>query len=144
MKTLCVFLVAIITIANGKTFTKCSLAQELVRDGVSRGEVHHWVCMAQAESGMSTTASNVNTDGSADHGIFQINDYWNCKPSNGRASKNGCGHPCSDFENSNLRDDVACIKQNLIWHHHDFSGFSYGYRARCKGTTASYLSGCSY
>ncbi|ESO99527.1 hypothetical protein LOTGIDRAFT_231116 [Lottia gigantea] len=143
MKTLCVLLLVVVS-ASAYTFTKCSLASTLVSAGVARGDVHKWVCMANAESGLRTTAHNVNRDGSADHGIFQINDYWNCDPRNGRKTKNGCKHPCTDFENSSLSDDVRCMKTLLGWQHHDMAKVSYGYAARCKGVTASYLSGCSY
>ncbi|KAK6176249.1 hypothetical protein SNE40_014566 [Patella caerulea] len=139
------FLIYILAVASGKTFTKCSLAQELVRDGVFRKDVHHWVCMAEHESGLATSVVNVNADGSANHGIFQINDFWDCKPSNDRVSRNSCIQPCSAFQDEDLKDDVICIKQKLQERHQGFVGISYGYQQYCNGNVApNYLNGCSY
>nr|QKY77473.1 pedal mucus protein 9 [Patella vulgata] len=141
-----VCLVALFTFAavESKVFSRCELAKELVRVGVPRSDVHHWVCMAQYESSLNTAAqSPPNSDNSRDHGLFQINDYWNCDNGNGR-TKNGCNKRCSVFRDDNLTDDVACIKQ-LKREHGNTYNFSYAYRDNCLGqVTTSFLGTCSY
>ncbi|WAR17743.1 LYSC-like protein [Mya arenaria] len=97
--------------------------------------------MAEYESSFDTSAIHDNKGRtSTDYGIFQINSQWNCDPEDGRSTRNGCGHPCSDFLNTDLSDDVACIKQ-LKREHNGFR-FSYAYRARCRRVTSRYLSEC--
>ncbi|XP_071082564.1 lysozyme C-3-like [Haliotis cracherodii] len=97
--------------------------------------------MASAESSFNTAATNTNSGGSTDYGIVQINSYWNCDPQDGRQTYNGCGHPCSDYLNTALGDDIQCIRQLL--HEHSGWGFSYGYADKCASVTSSYLSECS-
>ncbi|XP_062597895.1 lysozyme C, milk isozyme-like [Saccostrea cucullata] len=129
--------------ANGKTFGRCELAKELARNGVAHGDIDDYVCMAEYESGFDThIRSAANSDGSHDHGIFQINDYWNCDPENGHTTKNGCNHPCSDFRNDDISDDISCVQQ-LKREHHGF-GFSYAWRDHCTQIDSDYLRGCSY
>ena len=36
-------------------------------------------CVAKYESGFNAAATNKNRDGSKDHGLMQINDFWNRK-----------------------------------------------------------------
>ncbi|XP_071082233.1 lysozyme c-1-like [Haliotis cracherodii] len=134
--------VAMVTV-DGRVYSKCDLASELVsQHGISRNDAPDWVCMAFAESSLNTSATNTNSGGSSDYGIFQINSYWNCDPQDGRKTKNGCGHPCSDYRNSNIGDDVDCVKQ-LLREHRGW-GFSYGHGAQCSSVTSSYLRGCTY
>ncbi|XP_046570463.1 lysozyme C, milk isozyme-like, partial [Haliotis rubra] len=101
------------------------------------------VCMAFAESSLNTTAVNINAGGkSSDYGLFQINSFWNCDPQDGRETRNGCKHPCSDYMNTDISDDVRCIKQ-LRRENHGW-GFAHGYGDKCSSVTSSYLNGCSY
>ncbi|XP_067683293.1 lysozyme c-1-like [Haliotis asinina] len=136
--------VTIMTVTvDGKVYSKCELARELVsQHGVARNEAHDWVCMANAESSLRTTAVNTNRGGSSDYGLFQINSKWNCDPEDGRQTYNSCRHPCSDYLNNDISDDVSCIKQ--LRREHRGWGFSYGYGARCSSVTSSYLDGCTY
>nr|AOX15710.1 lysozyme [Haliotis diversicolor] len=129
---------------DGKIYTKCELATELVsQHGVNRNEAHDWVCMAFTESTLNTTAVNINRGRtSSDYGLFQINSKWNCDPGDGRKTYNGCQHPCSDYLNTDIGDDVQCIQQ--LRREHGGWGFSYGYRAKCSSVTSSYLNGCNY
>ncbi|XP_061192109.1 lysozyme 1-like [Saccostrea echinata] len=110
---------------SGKTFTKCELAKELAESNhdIPRSDIDDYVCMAEFESSYRTNViSPPNIDGSRDHGLFQINDYWNCDPQNGQTTKNGCNANCSDFRNDDISDDIVCVKQ-LKREHHGF-GFS--------------------
>ncbi|XP_052762714.1 lysozyme C-like [Mya arenaria] len=97
------------------------------------------VCMAQYESGFNTRAVNRNSATSASYGIFQINS-WNCDPQDGTPTNNGCGHPCSDYVDPDLSDDVECI--NHLRREYNGWGFSDGYTNHCQHVTSSYLSDC--
>lgn len=57
-----------------KIFERCELARELYYlHDVPYDEVATWVCIARYESQYNTSAVGYkNTDGSLDHGIFQI------------------------------------------------------------------------
>ena len=100
----------------GKVFERCEFARELVnKQGFARATVGNWVCLAnvrtlklckiafiikiffQYESSYNTGATNDNTNGSRDYGIFQINDNYWCD------SNVGYGADCN----------VACNKYNM-------------------------------
>ncbi|XP_062583568.1 lysozyme c-1-like [Saccostrea cucullata] len=145
MSLMLMTLAVMVMTVHGKTFTKCELARELARNGVPRADIDDYVCMAQYESSFRTgVISGVNPDKhkSRDHGLFQINDYWNCDPKDGRKTKNGCKHPCSGYFNDNISDDIACVRQ-LKREHRGF-GFSYAWRDNCRNLSSSYLRGCNY
>lgn len=61
---------------KGKVYDRCELAQELrYKHNVPLNQIHTWVCIAQRESNMMTSAiGRLNADGSGDHGLFQVND----------------------------------------------------------------------
>lgn len=110
-----VFTVLLFTVAtNAKTFTKCELAKNLDSLGFSRASLpdckyilkfilklhNHFIfqlfigiCLVKYESSYRTDVKGpVNTDGTYDWGLFQINDgYW-CEV--GRAGK-GCNIDCN-------------------------------------------------
>lgn len=65
---------------SAKTFTKCGLAKELVKNGFAKKDLPNWVCLVQAESNYNTAAAGgPDPDNTKNWGLFQINDgYW-CK-----------------------------------------------------------------
>lgn len=67
-----------ISIAVGKVYEKCELAREL-RDvhEIPQSQLATWVCIAQHESLLNTSAFN---PGSGDHGLFQISQLFWCSP----------------------------------------------------------------
>lgn len=82
MKAIVFLLFAALLVVSGhaKVFTKCGLAKELTRLGVSRQSLPHWVCLVRAESNYNTAAvGGPNSNGSKDWGLFQINDRYWCK-----------------------------------------------------------------
>nr|XP_045596313.1 lysozyme C-like [Procambarus clarkii] len=94
---------------SGKVFTKCGLASLLEKTyGLNRDVVKRFVCIAQYESGFNTKALNVNSNGSKDYGIFQLNNQYWCLDS--RGGKNVCKMACSNLLNDNLSDDVRCAR----------------------------------
>ena len=109
------FLIAALALAApafGKTFTRCSLAKEMARLGVPRSELPQWVCIAKHESSYRTgVVGPTNKNGSNDYGIFQINNYYWCKPANGRFSHNECKVSCNSLLTDDITASVKCARQ---------------------------------
>ncbi|KAI4895954.1 hypothetical protein NFI96_020226 [Prochilodus magdalenae] len=104
-------LLLLVTAASAKRFTRCELARTLKAAGMSDVGVSlaNWVCLANAESGYNTQATNKNSDGSTDYGIFQINNRWWC--SNGQyPSHNICRISCSELLTDDISTAIQCAK----------------------------------
>merc|ERR1712241_992237 len=134
-----VLLALLLVAAEGKVFERCEFARELVNhQGFARATVGNWVCLANYESSYNTGATNHNTNGSIDYGIFQINDDFWCDASIGYGAD--CGVACNSLLDSNLDDDCSCAK--IIWNRHGFEAW-YGWINNCKGTDVeSWVSDC--
>ncbi|CAD7011600.1 unnamed protein product [Ceratitis capitata] len=79
--------------------------------GMPFHELNDWMCLIEGESSFNTKAINPsNVDGSVDWGLFQINDRYWCKPSDGRPSTNSCRIPCRLLLSEDIRFAVACAK----------------------------------
>ncbi|KAK7864931.1 hypothetical protein R5R35_008731 [Gryllus longicercus] len=100
-------LLALVCAGGAKIYQPCDLARELLYTyGLPRSQIATWVCIAFAESSYNTAAVGPpNSDGSRDHGLFQINDSYWCYPGK------GCATSCSSFEDDNIADDVACVRK---------------------------------
>lgn len=136
LKTALLLIVAAAT--AGKRFTRCSLAKELARHGIPRGQMANWVCLVNSESGMSTKATNRNRDGTVDYGLFQINSRYWCSP----GPHNECRVRCKDLLSNNIKAAVKCAK--FI---HKRMGFKawYGWQAKCRGKNLNgYIKGCKF
>lgn len=130
--------------ATGKVFERCELAKELrFKHNMPRDQLHMWVCIAHHESNFNTAAvGRRNADGSGDHGIFQISDLYWCSST---GADKGCGAPCSHFENSDIGDDVRCVKKIHAEHQQLFGdGFHAWavYEPYCKGRSYEFTQGC--
>lgn len=93
-----------------KVYERCELARELrYKHNLPLEHIHTWICIVQRESNFDTSAiGRLNADGSLDHGLFQISDiYWCSNDGLGKA----CGVPCTRFRDTNIADDVQCIKR---------------------------------
>lgn len=93
-----------------KIYERCELARELFYvHNLPFQQIATWVCIAKYESNYNTSAvGHANYDGSLDHGLFQISDiYWCSPPGKGWV----CGLSCAKLENSDITDDVACMKK---------------------------------
>ncbi|CAD7081920.1 unnamed protein product [Hermetia illucens] len=130
--------------AKSKVYTRCELAKELrYKHNVPTEQIATWVCIAKHESNFNTSAiGRLNTDGSGDHGLFQVSDiYWCSPPGQGWA----CGLSCSDLEDSDITDDVECIKK-IYEEHTRISGDGFNawvtYQPHCKGRADNYIQGC--
>lgn len=129
---------------SGKIYERCELANELLsKHNFPMNEISNWVCIAYHESKYDTSAvGRLNADGSADHGLFQISDiYWCSLTGRGK----GCSVSCSDLENSNITDDIQCVKQ-IFNEHRQISGDGFTawsvYLPYCKGMASQFTDGC--
>ncbi|XP_046431365.1 lysozyme-like [Neodiprion virginianus] len=95
--------------AQAKRMTRCEVALQLQRAGISRTFIGHWLCLME-------TVSNLRTDlvvgpqraSSYSYGIFQITSNGWCA----RGRRGGiCNMRCEDLANDNISDDIQCAKQ---------------------------------
>lgn len=95
MKILIISLLAVISVhySAAKIWGFCELARELhFKRGFTRAELPDWMCLIQHESNFDSRAvGRLNTDGSADWGLFQINDRYWCTPG---VKGKGCNLNC--------------------------------------------------
>lgn len=129
-------LVLFLTRVGGeRVFDRCSLAREMDDLGVPRDELARWVCIAEHESSYRTwIVGPPNSDGSRDHGIFQINDRYWCLPSDGRRSSNGCNVNCDALRTDSINRAVRCAQQVL--RAQGWGAWSV-YRPKCSGQLPS-------
>lgn len=113
---------------EGKTFSKCELARELVKQGYEKSALGNWVCLVQAESGFRTDiVGKPNKNKSVDYGLFQINDKYWC--AHGKAGKD-CNVSCENL----LKDDITLAARcaQKIFKRHGYKAW-YGWRSKCEG-----------
>jgi lysozyme len=60
-------------------------------------DAHAGICLVRWESNFNTSAiGSLNSDGSLDHGLFQISDLYWCDHANGMDS--ACGLTCESID----------------------------------------------
>ncbi|KAJ8338904.1 hypothetical protein SKAU_G00356900 [Synaphobranchus kaupii] len=132
----------LVAAASAKTFSRCELARTLKyagMDGYYGISLADWVCLSKWESDYNTRATNRNTDGSTDYGIFQINSRYWC--SNGTPTSNACGIPCSALLSDDISTAIACAKRVV----RDPNGIRawVAWRNHCEGQNLwQYIQGC--
>uniref|UniRef100_A0A3B3UV21 lysozyme n=1 Tax=Poecilia latipinna TaxID=48699 RepID=A0A3B3UV21_9TELE len=144
-------LLLLVAVANAKVFERCAWARTLKASGMDgyRGiSLADWVCLTQHESHFNTRATNRNTDGSTDYGIFQINSKYWCRDG-GVSRSNGCGINCSLLlETRSSRHGGSCGAVRLLYFDWTVAGNSvFGFRVawttHCQNRDlSSYLRGC--
>ncbi|XP_036384561.1 lysozyme C-like [Megalops cyprinoides] len=133
----------LVAAASAKVFERCELARRLKQAGMDgyRGvSLGDWVCLAKWESGYNTQATNRNTDGSTDYGIFQINSRWWCNDGRIR-TQNACHISCSQLLSSDISVAIECAKRVV----RDPNGIRawVAWRNRCQGhDVRQYIAGC--
>ncbi|XP_029940623.1 lysozyme C-like [Salarias fasciatus] len=140
MKSL-VFLL-LVAVSSAKVFERCEWARVLKRHGMDgfRGiSLADWVCLTQWESHFNTKATNSNSNGSKDYGIFQINSRFWCR--DGSFSHNGCNISCDQLLTDDVTAAINCAKRVVS----DPNGIRawVAWRNRCAGRDlSSYVRGC--
>ncbi|XP_055380714.1 uncharacterized protein LOC129611545 [Condylostylus longicornis] len=128
----------------GKIYDRCELAYELFYlHKINIDHINTWLCIANYESHFNTSAlGRINIDGSFDHGLFQINDEFWCSPP-GKGF--GCNLPCDKLRDSDISDDVNCIK--IIYNEHKklfgdgFKAWTV-YESLCKNRSEQFSKDC--
>ncbi|KAJ8287336.1 hypothetical protein GJAV_G00050370 [Gymnothorax javanicus] len=128
--------------ASAKVFGRCELARTLNNKGMAGYwgvSLGGWVCLAQWKSSYNTQATNLNTDGSTDYGIFQINSRRWCN--DGGRTANGCNINCSSLLKDDISDAITCAKRAA--RRSRGIGAWAAWREHCKGQDVSqYIQGC--
>ncbi|XP_048876922.1 lysozyme C II-like isoform X2 [Brienomyrus brachyistius] len=144
MKLFMFFVSVLLVTASAKIFERCELARKLKASGLDgyRGySLPNWVCLSSWESSYNTAATNQNSDGSTDYGIFQINSRWWCNDFKTPRAKNACGINCSQLLTDNIDVAIKCAKRVVS----DPNGMAawVAWRNRCQGRDLSqYTAGC--
>ncbi|XP_031711814.1 lysozyme C-like [Anarrhichthys ocellatus] len=103
----------LVAVASAKVYQRCEWARVLKANGMDgyRGiSLADWVCLSKWESSYNTRATNRNTDGSTDYGIFQINSRYWCNNGQGLTS-NACNIRCSELLTDNVSVAINCAKR---------------------------------
>ena len=107
---------------EGGRQSECDVARYLRNAGFPSSTIGTMVCISKYESSWNCGATNKNTDGSTDYGLFEINSYYWC--SGDPTSKyNECGTSCSSL--------MDCQKNtNCAYRVYKEQGFNawYGYK----------------
>ncbi|KAK2888605.1 hypothetical protein Q8A73_020053 [Channa argus] len=140
MKSL-VFLL-LVSVASARIFQRCEWARTLKNhglDGYQGYSLANWVCLSKWESNYNTRATNRNTDGSTDYGIFQINSRLWC--SNGTPTSNGCSIPCGQLLTDDVTVAINCAKR--VVRDPNGMGAWVAWRNNCRNRDlSSYVAGC--
>ncbi|EDV96275.1 GH16162 [Drosophila grimshawi] len=130
---------------QGKIYSRCELAQELFyKHKLPMQQIPTWVCIAQHESSFNTAAvGRLNTDGSADHGLFQISDLYWC--THDQRGGKGCRAVCNQFLDASISDDVQCIRR-IHQEHTQISGDGFNawtvYNRDCRNQRYEQVAAC--
>lgn len=100
----------------------CQVFNYLKKSGFPDYTIPTMVCISKYESSFNCDATNKNTDGSTDYGLFQINSYYWC--SGDPSSKyNECKTTCSGLFNCQYNANCAYI----VWKQQGYTAW-YGYQ----------------
>ncbi|XP_058458154.1 uncharacterized protein LOC131434908 [Malaya genurostris] len=130
-------------ITKGKVYKRCELVRELhFKHHYSIEDAATWTCIAQYQSNFNTAAVGSGPGDVKYHGMFQLSDeYWCSPPGRGWV----CGMPCSDLEDDDITDDLACMR-HIYEEHQRISGDGFNawavYQPYCKGKSTGMAEGC--
>jgi len=112
--------------------SECDVADYLKHAGFSSSQIPTMVCISKYESSFNCDATNENTDGSTDYGLFQINSYYWCS-GDPNSKYNECGISCSSLfdcqKNANCAHTVYRQQGYDAWY-----GYQY-HKSECDNYT---------
>ncbi|XP_017771952.1 PREDICTED: lysozyme c-1-like [Nicrophorus vespilloides] len=103
-----IVLCGLVTPNFAKVFSPTEFGNVMLANGIPKGQIETWKCIAKWESSYNTAAHNT---ASGDHGIFQINERWWCSPPG-----KGCGMTCNSLRDADITNDIKCAK--IIYEEH--------------------------
>ena len=102
--------------------SECQVATYLKNAGFSSSTIPTMVCISKYESSFNCDATNKNTDGSTDYGLFEINSYYWCS-GDPMSKYNECGTSCSSL--FNCQKNTNCAYK--VWREQGYNAW-YGYQ----------------
>ena len=103
--------------------SECQVATYLRKAGFPESSIPTMVCISKYESSYNCDATNKNTDGSTDYGLFQINSYYWCS-GDPNSKYNECGASCSSLfdcqKNSNCAYKVYREQGYNAWYGYQY------------------------
>lgn len=91
---------------TGGRQSECDVAKYLRRAGFPSSTIGTMVCISKYESSFNCDATNKNTDGSTDYGLFEINSYYWCS-GDATSKYNECGTSCQSLMDCQKNTDCA-------------------------------------
>ncbi|KAL4715324.1 hypothetical protein ACJJTC_004776 [Scirpophaga incertulas] len=121
---------------EAKTFTRCQLVAELKKHNIN--QLRDWVCLIEGESSRRTDVIGpTNSNGSRDHGLFQINDRYWCN--NGSKPGKACNVTCAELRTDDITKAVQCAR--TIYKAQGWDAWV-AWRNNCKGKPLPDISMC--
>jgi lysozyme C len=103
--------------------SECQVADYLRSAGFPSSAIPTMVCISKYESSYNCDATNKNTDGSTDYGLFQINSYYWCS-GDSNSKYNECGASCTSLfdcqKNANCADRVYREQGFNAWYGYQY------------------------
>ncbi|KAL4715314.1 hypothetical protein ACJJTC_004766 [Scirpophaga incertulas] len=123
---------------EAKNFTKCELVEALREQWFPEEDMRDWVCLVEFESSMRTDVIGPpNSNGSRDHGLFQINDRYWCNDSD--IPGKDCNVTCAELRTEDIT--VASVCAEKIFQRHGFTAW-HGWTRHCDGQPLPDISDC--
>ncbi|XP_022235554.1 uncharacterized protein LOC111083356, partial [Limulus polyphemus] len=97
------------------------------------------LCLLYWESRYDTSVEKRNSDGTANHGLFQISDRYWCQSSQRSPSINICQLSCNELRDDDIYDDVNCVLE--MFHRHEFNIWPSSFE-KCSGNLTAWLTPC--
>ncbi|CAG7829129.1 unnamed protein product [Allacma fusca] len=145
----CIRLLLVVVISRivfAKIYNPCDLAKEMVtKQRFPKEDIANWICLIKHESDFDTSViGRLNSDGSLDHGLFQISDLFWC---NHDGIDGACGVNCDDLRNDDIKDDSICARRIYrITKHRTGNGFNAwaGWTQHCRqNNVQQYVANCT-
>jgi lipocalin len=102
--------------------SECQIVNYLKNAGFPSYSYGTMVCISKYESSFDCDATNRNTDGSTDYGLFQINSYWWCS-GDAKSKYNSCNTSCTSLFNCQTNANCAYT----VWRQQGYNAW-YGYQ----------------
>lgn len=109
--------------ASSNYQSECDVVNYLKKAGFPSNTLGTMTCISKYESSFNCDASNKNTDGSTDYGLFEINSYYWCS-GDPMSKYNECGATCNSLfdcqKNTNCAYKVYKEQGYTAWYGYQY------------------------